>query len=491
MVKPINLESLLQANKSLNAAAFYKFLDHYGIDLKDYEIKDLDNLTSNLRKSGCAVNNLSNFFVGYKIPQISKEFDLLRFGQKNIINIELKNEATVEKIKKQLLRNKYYLSFIGKEILAFTFVSKTNELYFLNNNENLEKIEFTELASSVADQAIDDIFDPNKLFNPSDFLVSPFNSTDKFLREEYFLTHQQEETKNQIITAINTATKSEFFSIMGSAGTGKTLLTYDIVKHLIKTNKKPLIIHCGLLNDGHQLLIEKGWEITSIKYYKKYDFKKFDLVVVDESQRIYPPQLDAIIAKVENSKCICIFSHDKLQTLSKHEKNSDLCSKILAIPRIKEFRLSEKIRTNKEISSFIKMLFSKNWSGTLLSNENIEINYFNLSQDAKDYLDGLNKNQWTVLRFTPSLFNNEHHEEYSNDENTTSHKVIGQEFDGVAVTIDKFFSYAENGELIYRGNAYYDPPKMLFQNITRARKRLNLVIIGNEELLNRCFTILQ
>ncbi len=32
---------------------------------------------------------------------------------------------------------------------------------------------------------------------------------------------------------------------------------------------------------------------------------------------------------------------------------------------------------------------------------------------------------------------------------------------------------------------------MLFQNITRARKRLNVVIIGNEEVLSRCISVLR
>ena len=99
--------------------------------------------------------------------------------------------------------------------------------------------------------------------------------------------------------------------------------------------------------------------------------------------------------------------------------------------------------------------------------------------------------EWEVLRFTPSQYSNEHHEKYSDDSKKSSHNVIGQEFDSVAVTIDKYFSYSENGELIYRGKAYYYPVKMLFQNITRTRKKLNLVIIDNEEILGRCVSILQ
>ena len=46
-----------------------------------------------------------------------------------------------------------------------------------------------------------------------------------------------------------------------------------------------------------------------------------------------------------------------------------------------------------------------------------------------------------MLRFTPSQYNNEHHEQYSEISCETSHKIIGQEFDSVVVMIDKFFSY--------------------------------------------------
>lgn len=491
MARRINIKSLVQAKKTLNPEAFNEFLKHYGVEIKDYEIEGLFGLAEALRKVGSRIGDLNDFYVGYKIPQIGKEFDLLRFGLENVLNIEIKGDASEDKIKRQLIRNKYYLSFIGREVFAFTFVLESKELYFLNDDEDLEKRPFIDLASLINQQALDEIDEPDLLFNPSVFLVSPFNSINKFLAGEYFLTHQQEQIKHEVITASDTSIKPIFISISGGAGTGKTLLTYDIARACKVSNKKPLIIHCAALNNGHELLIENGWEITSIRDYAKHDLGNYDLVVVDEAQRIHPAQLDAITEKIKEIKCICIFSHDKLQTLSRYEAVSDPCTKILAIDSILKFKLSEKIRTNKEIASFIKMLFNKNELITPLGKGNIQVNYFNDLQDAKEYLDSLDAREWAVLRLTPSLYDKEHHEEYSNDSNSTSHKIIGQEFDGVAVAIDKFFSYSENGDLIYKSRAYYDPPKMLFQNITRARKRLNLVIIGNDELLKRCLAILR
>lgn len=119
------------------------------------------------------------------------------------------------------------------------------------------------------------------------------------------------------------------------------------------------------------------------------------------------------------------------------------------------------------------------------------MNYFRDVDDAKNYLGSLNNKEWEVLRFTPSQYYKEHHENYSDATNATPHEVIGQEFEGVVVTIDTLFSYNENGSLIYKGSTYYDSAKMLFQNITRTRKRLNIVIINNGELLDRCISILQ
>ncbi|MGX4798767.1 hypothetical protein, partial [Pasteurella multocida] len=67
--------------------------------------------------------------------------------------------------------------------------------------------------------------------------------------------------------------------------------------------------------------------------------------------------------------------------------------------------------------------------------------------------------------------------------------VIGQEFDNVVIIIDGLFSYNSYGELIYNERIYYDAVKMLFQNITRVRQKLKLIIIDNSELFDRCLSV--
>lgn len=466
-------------------------MKHYGIEIREAEIEDLVNLASAIKGVGGKLESFNGFYVGYKIPQIGKEFDLLKFGQDSIINIEVKRDCTTEKAKAQLLRNNYYLSFMGKKIFAFTFVSSSGELLFFRGDSQLERVNAADLLEIIATQAIDKEAAPDSLFKPSDYLVSPFNSTGKFLAGEYFLTHQQEEFKDRILSSITSTPGASFTSITGSAGTGKTLLTFDIARHLYAEGGKVLVIHCGLLNEGHYALANQGWVIDSIKNHRLHDLAHFDLVVVDEAQRIFQHQLDDIVGRVNAAGRGCIFSYDKTQTLSNWEARNDTAGRIDAIASITRYKLSEKIRTNKEIASFIKMLFNNRGTATAQSSENIQINYFSNTEDAKDYLNGLDEAEWKVLRFTPSQYNNEHHKEYFDARSKTSHQVIGQEFDSVAIAVDRYFAYDDAGDLVYGGGAYYAPTQMLFQNITRARRRLNLVIIENQTILKRCLEILK
>lgn len=489
-MKPANIYSLIQAKSSLNEDGFNLYLKYHGIDIKKSEIEDLKVLADTIRDAGCRMVDFDNFYIGYKIPQIGKEFDLLRFGRSSIINIELKSICDLGKIQTQLLRNRYYLNFIGRRVYAFTFVSSSRELYFLSDSGQIEKVNPSNLLEIITKYALDGEDKPDSLFNPSDYLVSPFNSTENFLAEKYFLTQQQEDFKNQILESFKSAPKPNFISITGSAGTGKTLLTFDIARYLYSIGKKVLVIHCGQLNEGHHALIKHGWTICSIKNHKLHDLALFDVTILDEAQRIYQNQLDDIVARATLAKCECVFSYDKTQTLSSQEAKNDAGGKIDVIASITRYKLSEKIRTNKEIASFIKMLFNNRKIIHVQKSENIKINYFSNTEDAKAYLNELNEAKWEVLRFTPSQYNNEHHEKYFGDWSKTSHQVIGQEFDSVAIAVDKFFTYDDDGDLIYRSAVYYSPAKMLFQNITRARKQLNLIIIENQEILNRCLSIL-
>ncbi|QAV47634.1 DNA/RNA helicase domain-containing protein [Pantoea agglomerans] len=490
-MKSINILSLIQGYESLSDDDFKAFKSHYGIQIKNAELQDLKKLLECLCNEDDNPCLFSGFYVGYKIPQIGKEFDLLKIGSNAVINIELKRTSSPEKIRNQLQRNRYYLSFIGKAVFTFSYVSDTQSLYYLDKNSNLTETDIKCVIDALIKNSDSLNTNIDNLFNPSDYLVSPFNSTDKFINNLYFLTHQQEEFKDNILKIISTSLNANFISVTGAAGTGKTLLVYDVVKRILSEGHKVLVVHCGNLNAGHHRLKELGWNIIGIKMLLSTDLTHFDTILVDEAQRIKADQLINLISSVKSNKTTCIFSYDKLQTLGRGEEYSGVNEVIVKSCDTCIFNLSEKIRSNKEIASFIKMLFNKNTSLDQVSSGNIVINYFNNLDDARSYLYNLDHHEWEVLRFTPSQYDNEHHEDYSYFTHKKSHEIIGQEFDNVAVTIDKHFKYNGNGKLIYSGYTYYNPIKMFFQNITRTRKRLNLIIISNEEILKRCLSIIK
>ncbi len=488
-MKTINLLSLVQAKNSLESENYEKFLIYYGIDIKDDEVEDIKALINAFIELKINLAIFHQYYVGYSIPQIGKEFDLLRFGKNYNINIELKSQANKEKILKQLKKNRYYLSFLKVTTYHFTFVASEKKLYKLTDDK-LEEVKIVTLFKLLLKQKIINIENIDNLFNPSNYLVSPFNSTKKFMKNEYFLTTHQESIKNEILKQVSSNKDTNFIALTGSAGTGKTLLTYDIAKEFLEQGKKVLIIHCGYLNEGQNKLNDKyGWSIIPIKKYSSQDLSEYDLTIIDEAQRIYPNQFDKIIQKIKDSSRNCIFSYDKVQTLRLWEETNDIPSKIDSIQNVKKYKLTEKIRTNADIANFIKMLFNAIRNDISIKNkDNIELNYFIESNETKAYLNYVESIGWKVIRYTPSK-EKPYHENFMIPSDN-SHEVIGQEFDNVAVVIDDAFKYNDEGKLQYTKRSYYHPIKMLFQNLTRARKKLNIVIVNNEEVLNRCLSIL-
>lgn len=495
-MKPINLVSLVQLNKTGDLSNFKGFLELNSIEFGDREISGVELLIDILNKSTNFIpyNIYDGFYVGYKIPQIGKEFDLLRFGKNYCINIEIKSEIDINKIREQLVKNKYYLKFSCLKFFyisfAYDYASHNYVIYYLNRSNNLIVIRESRLISILLGQDINDALIIDNLFSPSNYLISPFNSTQRFLDREYFLTQHQDEEKKKIIGKVNNLNgKAGFVCLTGAAGTGKTLLLYDIAYTLMKSGKKVLVVHCGNLNDGHHLLNENGWKIIPIKNLLS-NINGNDVFLIDEAQRIYVSQLNELIEKIRLTNNIsCVFSLDPVQTLSEFEIKNDIIDKIKNIPNLLFVKLTERIRTNKEISDFIKAFFNNLRNDIKIHNSgNIELIYFIDISSAKNYINGLS-DKWKVIQFTPSQRNKEFHQEYKLSSSTTSHSVIGQEFDNVVVVVDQYFAYNQDGELSYNNKIYYNATKMLFQNMTRVRRKIKIIFINNDKLFSRCLRI--
>lgn len=495
-MKEVNLVSIVNAYNNFGKEELYnKYLSFFGVSLKERELEDLKSFVDKIRANITSLKVLEGYYLGFTIPQISKEFDILRIGKKSVINIELKNEFTTEeRIKKQLKQNKYYLSFLGKDTFHFTYVAKKNKLYKLENDD-LKLTSFQELANLLSIQEVEEIENLERLFDPSNYLVSPFNSTDKFVNTGYFLTEHQENIKNKIINSVVNKDEQLFFTIKGGAGTGKTLLVYDIARELTEKGEKVLVIHCGNLNEGQEELKQKQIlniiPIKNIDLSKGFNFEDFTIVVLDETQRISKGQLDYIIKNTKGYVKKCIFSIDPIQCLRKSEFSNNIEEYIKNRVSVIENQLTDTIRTSEEILTFVKSILHNKKDFKKILYKNISLKYFTslnfVTCDLKILKD---KKVLKIINNTSSRHKREFDYEIPGESN--SHKIIGQEFDNVVVVIDDSFYYDDKNKLSVKKEkeSYYDKFGMLYQNITRARKKLNIVILNNKEVLERCLEVL-
>ncbi|GMA83192.1 hypothetical protein [Shewanella glacialipiscicola] len=96
-MKSINIISLIQAHNALTQPEYANFIKYYGVDISDDEVSDLTVLSANIYEIIKYSQVFNSFYIGYKIQHISKEFDLLRFGDNYTVNIELKKVVQKKK----------------------------------------------------------------------------------------------------------------------------------------------------------------------------------------------------------------------------------------------------------------------------------------------------------------------------------------------------------------------------------------------------------
>ena len=77
------------------------------------------------------------------------------------------------------------------------------------------------------------------------------------------------------------------------------------------------------------------------------------------------------------------------------------------------FKLTENIRTNEEVASFIKRFINKKDNKSQRLYENISIQYFQNRDHVEDYVKGLEENGWTYIGYTPKRHGSAIYETYN------------------------------------------------------------------------------
>lgn len=496
MTRPLNLYGISRIHdpRSFNLAEKHQSQRDSVADTKFHEIESLRILSDAFVREGLSLEDLEGFFYGFTIPQIGKEFDLLKILEKRCINIELKSTAVSKaQIRSQLLKNRHYLNHLGRKLYLYTVVTDSLTCYKLLPNGELAEAEFFELLRLLKANAAGYVTAIDGLFRASDYLVSPFRTPAKFIRGKYFLTQAQEQIKKDMLSRINRVCSSPFFHLTGRPGTGKTLLLYDIAKTLSE-HGKTLLLHCGPLCQGQKKINRalEGLTIVPAERLQRSDFslEEYRYILVDESHRISQAQFTKICASVSRNRQICIFSSDPEQVLSTEEKQRDIVGKICALAPEKEYILSEKIRTNKALQAFIMQMKNLNHTPQQsMDYSGVQLSYANTTGEAQSLLEYYRSKGYVFINYAKPHYPESPYAQYEGDYDT--HHVIGQEFDKVVMLMDDTFYYNASGMLqgVPHPNPDYLYPNLFYQGVTRVREALAVVVVNAPELFQKIANI--
>lgn len=443
---------------------------------KPHEAQSLSRLVSVMMQRGAKVEEFDNFFYGYIIPRIGKEFDILKIGENAILNIELKSWVGNENaVLDQLIKNKFYLAHLNKTQYFYTFNSNTDTLYKLDENNLLKVCDIDELinVNKSISGAIDSLIDD--LFKVSNFIVSPNERPERFILGEYFLTQQQQQIKKQ---TLNSLQSGKNVKIAGAPGTGKTLLLYDIAVNLAKKGTTVFLQKGNITKAQLEISRKFGFDFITCKDYCQKPLY-CDYLLIDESERLDEKDFNSILYAIKNKKIKALFAFEKNDVSVGRTLSSIRMSKIRGVT----FTLSGRIRINFNLNLFIRALFD---GSRVVKRQNNNCNLTILGTNGKKHtqtlIDYMNAKEYKRICVDNNLKPCE-----KNREDLPLNESYGKEFDFVTVVIDGNYYLNENNQLCdKRTNAFAED---LYYAITRVREGLCLIIENNEKILLRALEI--
>lgn len=426
------------------------------LKVRAWEINSMRALVDQLEKYMPEVYRL-RFFYSFQILRLGKEFDLLQVKENQIVNIELKSGAVSEDaIRRQLIQNRYYLAILGRPVRSYTYISSQNRLVRLTNHDHIVEAEWEQLCAELQEKSADFSGNLEDLFQAEWYLISPLTQPERFLKKEYFLTAQQKDIERQILKSIRIK-RGGYYHFSGLPGTGKTLLLYDIAMKL-SGRQMVCIIHCGASGQEwkrlHERLRRIVW-VSDSQITAEMRLDEYGTVLVDEAHLLDKETLENIVEAA--GKRPVIFTSDCEDQLSPEEVDQSVKLGIAKLPEIQTFRLTNRIRTNEEISSFVQnMMHIPDYkSGRRFPH--VTVFYANDDQEAANLIQDAKKQGYQHL---------------------LESEVAEKAYDSVAIILD--------------GNYFYDSKKYLrskkrtvrnlFHQLNSAKEKLMLIVKNNEQV---------
>ena len=440
-----NIECLQKLERQLSGRTYF-------LKMREWELESMKALVRELEVHMHMQDvHALRFFYSFQVPRLGKEFDLLQIKDDQIVNIELKSgKVSDEAVRKQLLQNRYYLSVQGKMIQSYTYISSQERLVRLNNHDHIVEADWDQLCLALQRQSKDYEGDIEDLFQAEMYLFSPVTEPERFLNKEYFLTSQQKDIERRILDKIRKV-KYGYFWFSGLPGTGKTLLLYDIAMKL-SVHQKVCMIHCGETGKEWKILHDRLLRIAFLsdsQLEECPDLKEYSAILVDEAHLLSVKELHRILELSEKHPVI-----DE-DMISDEEMDRTMLREIEHLPDIQSFHLTNRIRTNAELSSFIQ-------------------NMMHLPEKR-------------MVRYYPHI-----QVVYANDEEEAGILLKGYQNQLVFI-IDERYYYDEKGYLREQRQKHQKPTavRTLFHRLNEAREEFAIIVKRNEAVYEVLLELLQ
>ena len=492
-MKPINIYQLTRIQ---NASLIQKLERQMSarktfLSVKEWEMDGLRKLAERCKSIDPELTHCA-FYYSFLLPKLGKEFDLLRISDAYVVNIELKSrDVSNEAIRGQLLQNRHYLSLLGLPIHSYTYISEEDRLVRLSRSGKLVDTDWNRLCKDLLTQTQCYEGDIEDLFKEYKYLISPLTDPDKFLRKEYFLTYQQRDIKKQILQKAAQKVCS-YQGFTGFPGTGKTLLLYDMALQL-SWRERVCILHFGAWSQELEQLDRR---------LKRMDFincmdgklpcieKAYAAVCVDEAHWMTRDALGIVAEYAQTHQVPVIFSYDTEDAIAAKERKKAGTKWIEELEGFTKYRLTNRIRVNRELSSFIHRLMQLPRVVHRDQYPSIHLNYANNWEEVRLFLEYYRQQGYIYIR-------DERIDACAKDtkemKDIEVRRAACKEFESVVMLMDESFYYTERGYLLVDGDEEETNSRVrcLFHGLSRAKQQVAVIVKGNLLVFEKILQLLQ
>lgn len=457
--------------------------------IKPHEAGSLVALVEDLLATGeCDDEALAGFVFSFSIPQIGKEFDLVKVTDDEVVNIELKSEeVSREKVAAQLIKNRHYLKSLDRTVYAFTYVTGEATLFELADGGELLEVDINRLAHILSEVGEPYEGEVESLFHPKAYLVSPTTDTERFLARAYFLTNQQEEIKRALRRTIAEGELPCAFVVSGSAGTGKSLLAFDLALEL-GHDRDACMVLCSSFVEGHRVLERRqtNFAIERADELLERGECPYRLVFVDQAERLGIHDLEALARMIATTGGLLYLSVDEYYTTPYMQAAYESIDEAFG-GMLQARRLTGRIRTNRELSGFIRLLFGLTEGVASVRTSHVKVAF---ARDAAAVVELMGVYRAMGYQ-TPELGAFGTVAPTPVYREPTDAWDMG-ECDRVAVVLAEGVEPAVGGGLVVRAAADAGEHYLqeLYQALTRAREDIALVVLANDALVEYLLTLL-